>query len=454
MRTKLEGKGHMLDDISSVVSQGSCSGCGACAVISQGSLKMASQSNGTYLPVQIKETVPSISHAVCPFTVKNKNHRIGIGAEKSAGLGMSYPLIGEYVSLGVGRISNDEVWESSSGGLTTWLLGTLLKRELIDGVVHLGRSKDSSPEELFTYVISTDQEQLKQAKGTKYYAATFENSLTQLSQMDGSFAFVGVPCFVNAIDLLRMENPLWKSKIKYTVGLVCGHLKTQKYAEILAAQLGIFPSHLTNVNFRKKKPEGNPIDYEFSAQNTNGEWFSSRSSELLGANWGHSAYSLSACNSCTDVFAYTSDVTFGDAWLPEYSFEPKGTNVFVSRNPEISDLLSAGLELGEIELESILPDRMLSSQRGGIDHRVVGYLIRNSKTKSSEQLDFSLNIPKPRMHRVAIIRFRAFIQAWTFKQTSIEERRSFGLWKIKFTLSKRAYDVLDLIQKVSRRITK
>jgi len=39
------------------------------------------------------------------------------------------------------------------------------------------------------------------------------------------------------------------------------------------------------------------------------------------------------------VFAETADVVLGDAWLPEYVQDSDGTNVVVTRNQDIRQLI-------------------------------------------------------------------------------------------------------------------
>ncbi len=441
-----------METIGAVVNDGRCSGCGACSVASLGSLKMTRQNNGTYLPVQIKSNVPTEAQSVCPFTLKqDRPPRIQIGHGKAGAGSQTENLIGAFNSLGVGRISANEVWESSSGGLTTWLLLALLKLKLIDGVVHLGSGNDSSPGELFSYKISTSETQVLRNRGTKYYASTIERAFKDLEALPGRFAFVGVPCFVNAVDNLRLQSSEWSEKIRYTIGLVCGHLKSQLYSEALAWQLGIEPSKLSSVDFRVKKRTGSPLDYQFGARSSSGDWVTKDSAKLLGANWGHSAFSLSACNSCTDLFAYTSDVTFGDAWLPEYQREPRGTNIVVIRNSEFLEIFNSGLSKGEIEWDLIKPEKVLESQSGGIAHRIVGYVIRNRGSKNSDpQQDFNLTIQIPTLRRKTLIIFRKVFSLWTLSGQRMQTRSDFKLWKLKFQLFRYTYKSLEIFSKLGQ----
>ena len=51
-------------------------------------------------------------------------------------------------------------------------------------------------------------------------------------------------------------------------------------------------------------------------------------------------FQVNACNYCDDIFAETADVAFGDGWLPEYKMDWQGTNVVVSRHPDIDEIIA------------------------------------------------------------------------------------------------------------------
>ena len=43
--------------------------------------------------------------------------------------------------------------------------------------------------------------------------------------------------------------------------------------------------------------------------------------------WHYQYFKHNACNFCDDVFGETADITFMDAWLPEYVRDYKGTSL-------------------------------------------------------------------------------------------------------------------------------
>jgi coenzyme F420-reducing hydrogenase beta subunit len=186
-----------------------------------------------------------------------------------------------------------------------------------------------------------------------------------------------VPCFVKAIRLISAQDPELGEQIRYTVGLVCGHLKSARFAELLAWQVGISPSRLAAVDFRVKCEEGGANNYKFSARAKNETaWRSIRSSMLYGGNWGQAFFQLPACEFCDDIFAETADIAFGDAWIPKYTLDWRGNNILVCRNPDIRALLDSGVACASICLEPLSEEDAASSQAGNLRHRWDGLSVR------------------------------------------------------------------------------
>ena len=107
------------------------------------------------------------------------------------------------------------------------------------------------------------------------------------------------------------------------MGLVCGQLKSKQYTEYLAALSGITPP-LANVHYRGKSPEKPASNYYFSCTSKDGAMGKIFWDEGVAEAWTNRWFTLNACNYCDDVFAECADITFMDAWLPEYSKDYRG----------------------------------------------------------------------------------------------------------------------------------
>ena len=99
-----------------------------------------------------------------------------------------------------------------------------------------------------------------------------------------------------------------------------------------------------------------------------------RTAELSTTNWGLGYFKYNACDYCDDVLAETADMTFGDAWLPEYVNDEEGCNVIVVRNQELQQLLERhGKELILHDSDS---EQVYRSQAAGFRHRRQGLSYR------------------------------------------------------------------------------
>ena len=57
--------------------------------------------------------------------------------------------------------------------------------------------------------------------------------LEEIRTSPGRYAVVGIPCFIKAVHLARAADPILRERIVYTLGLVCGHMKSARFAESL-----------------------------------------------------------------------------------------------------------------------------------------------------------------------------------------------------------------------------
>jgi hypothetical protein len=88
----------------------------------------------------------------------------------------------------------------------------------------------------------------------------------------------------------------------------------------------------------------------------------------------------------------TADVSFGDAWLPEFISYPYGTNVVVSRNRTIDGIFDAGATAGAITVFEASADKVAASQAGGFRHRREGLAVR-----LADDIATGLSVPKKRV---------------------------------------------------------
>lgn len=412
-------KGADVHGVRQTIERGVCIGCGACAYATDGQIPITLNADGMYVAKggEGSSDAYALADPVCPFSDAAFNEDQLSELVHDAQL-EKHEFLGVYSKTFVGRVrSLDYLDGSSSGGLTSWLLEQLLVRGVIDTVLNVGRPESAPP--LFSYGAVNGTEAGRRRK-SQYYSTTLEDVLPIVRDVPGKYALVGVPCFIKAARLLAEQDPVLKERIVFHVGLVCGHMKSQFFAESLAWQVGVEPRDLEAVDFRVKRPGRASSDYDFGARSAvDGKWIFERTGALVGGNWGHGAFQPEACNFCDDIFAETADVAFGDAWLPEYRSDWRGTNVVVSRSALVNEILETGGASGELELVETTPDRVAESQAGNFRHRRLGVSVR-----AADDLARGLSVPRKRVpastegidkRRLKIIRERRKLSTLSFR---------------------------------------
>lgn len=280
--------------------------------------------------------------------------------------------LGYYSSLYVGFVQEGNYRENaSSGGMGTWIFKELFEKNLIDGVIHVKMNTNENDPAMFQYDISKSIEEIKDGAKTKYYPVELSKMLKIVKEVPGRYAVVGIPSFIMAIRLLADKDEIIKERIKFTVGLICGHQKSSKFAEAIAWQVGIKPGNLKYINFRKKlldKPANN-YGVEITGIIDDKEvTIVKPTKELLGQNWGQGFFKTLASDFTDDVMNETADITLGDAWLPEYTKDSKGNNVIVVRNPIIDEIIKEGIQLGKLKLDIVDKETIFRSQAAHYRH--------------------------------------------------------------------------------------
>jgi coenzyme F420-reducing hydrogenase beta subunit len=227
--------------------------------------------------------------------------------------------------------------------------------------------------------VSRSEEEIRRGAKSRYYPIELSNVLQEVRQTPGRYAIVGLPCFIKAVRRLALQEPIFRERIVFCIGLVCGHLKSARFADMLAWQMGISPGELATIDFRSKMANAPASEYGIAAWtqcDAGGAARVSRSSDLYGYNWGYGFFKCNACDYCDDVMAETADLCIGDAWLPQYVADSNGTNVIVVRNGVIGEIIDEAAAAGRLKLDRITVDAIVQSQDAGLRHRREGLAYR------------------------------------------------------------------------------
>lgn len=356
-----------------IVRSGLCIGCGTCA--SGADAAMAWDDYG-----QLKPSGPATHRrsegfaALCPFSPSAANEDT-IAAARFPDAPLLDARLGRHVSCYVGAAAEPPFRErGSSGGMVSWVAAELMRRGEIDGVLHVHPGNPGEP--FFGYRISRSEEELLAGARSRYHPVHLAAVLDQVRASPGRYAVVGIPCFIKAVHLARAQDPVLAERITHMLGLFCGHMKSARFVESFAWQLGAEPDRVRAVEYRLKDANRPANWYTAHLTLDDGstvqkDWF-----HLADGDWGAGFFQNSACNFCDDVVAETADVSFGDAWVEPYSSDGRGTNVVVVRAPLIQRLIDEARTDGRLDLEPVDADFVAGTQAAGFRQRREGLAYR------------------------------------------------------------------------------
>jgi coenzyme F420 hydrogenase subunit beta len=337
-----------------VVRRQLCTGCGTCAgICPRDAIHMIiDRRRGNYVPdIQADRCNRcGLCYQVCP----------GRGVDFDGLGGILFPQACEEVALGrylgcySGHANDADVrYNSASGGLVTALLIFALEEGLIDGALVTQMVPDR-PLEPLPFIART-KEQIVAAAGSKYCPVAANAALREILDSKGKFAVVGLPCHVQGLRKAERCIEGLTEKIRYRIAVTCSLDYSFFGTERFLQSIDVLPSAVQTLEYRGRGWPGSmlvrlndgtettiPLEQYFSALRP---------------------FSLRRCTLCSDMLGELSDLSCGDAWIPQIVKADKlGTSFAITRTPEAEELLEAAAFREIVELSECGPKELSASQ--------------------------------------------------------------------------------------------
>ncbi|RKD87724.1 coenzyme F420-reducing hydrogenase beta subunit [Mangrovibacterium diazotrophicum] len=292
----------------------------------------------------------------------------------------NHKKLGNYFNTYAGY-SIEHRMKSSSGGIATYVSKILLEKKIVKYIINVVESKEQNHH--FSYTIGGSIEEVSKSAKTRYYPVTLENVFEKITSLDGDVAIVGIPCFIKAIRLAQIKNPDLRDKIKFTIGIICGGIKSKFFTEYLTQKAGVSSNKLSSIDYRIKDISSHAGDYSFGVKTTNSNDLHDIKMRTVGDMWGTGLFKANACDFCDDVSAELADISLGDAWIRPFVNDGQGTNVIITRTSLADQILQDGLKNDELHIEPIQKEEFIKSQKGSYTHRqdCLSYRIKLSDLK-------------------------------------------------------------------------
>ena len=190
----------LFPDISFVVDNNLCFSCGACNIVCHpNSISFHLTPAGRLHPKIDYGTCThcGVCYAVCPGY--DTNNRVLENVS-------SNPFEGNVLKSFFGRTLNEKIFKNSqSGGLATEVLLYLFEQKLITHalVVKSDFSANSRP----SYILANDINEIYYSQKSKYTPIDLLSTLQNIKEIEGDIAVVGLPCHIEGVVSLLIQNP-------------------------------------------------------------------------------------------------------------------------------------------------------------------------------------------------------------------------------------------------------
>jgi coenzyme F420 hydrogenase subunit beta len=258
---------------------------------------------------------------------------------------------GRYLACYVGHAIDRSVrFNGASGGIVSALLIFALQEGLIDGalVTRMRRDAPLTPEPF----IARTREEVLSAAGSKNCPVAANTALREVLDSDDRIAVVGLPCHIQGLRKAEQRIGKLAEQIRYHISLACSlnfsFLGTARFL----GNVGVDPDSVAALHYRGRGWPGDVlIHLKDGSRRT-----------VPGAEYHRQLgpYSLRRCTLCSDMLGELSDLTCGDACVPQImQTDRAGSSFVISRTSEAEELLEnaasqKAVELSELDLRDLL----------------------------------------------------------------------------------------------------
>ena len=332
-----------VNQLSDIVDNGLCIGCGLCqSIAGKDKIEVTMTSKGRLEPKEISKISPEIFKKivnVCPGTIVE-----GLPKEEVNQSAKHNLVWGYYLSLCYTWSTDKKIrFESSTGGLLNGLSIYLLETKKVKFILHTAADPKKPMRSVPKF--SYSKEELLNCEGRSRYGPTaplekFHEAL-DLSQ---PFAFVGKPCDISAIRQLSKIDTRVNQLCKYLLTLVCGGFAEFTKAQEFIESFNVKEDELSIFRYRGygnpgkmyiKTKDGREYDREYNSF------------------WGEeSAWRVPfRCKICPDAIGESADIAALDTWRGgSPKGEDEGFNAAIVRTKKGLDLLNEAAKTGFIHI--------------------------------------------------------------------------------------------------------
>ena len=331
--------------LDTIVKNGFCSGCGACAgLIGPSRVQMRLSEQGNLRPLSsgslaLKDV--ELVQAVCPG--------IRIEHDKLSPSSGYHPIWGPIERVRTGQAKDFQIRrEGSSGGVISALAVYLLESRQVDFVAQI--AVDTENPLANEVQMSRTRADVLSAAGSRYAPAAPLARIEEYLSTGQRFALIGKPCDVAAVRNLAKVDSRIDRQIPFLISFMCAGVPSIKGTHEVLSKLGVEADRLQSFRYRGDGWPG--MARAVSLDGQVGEMDYAKS-------WGTilNRHLQFRCKICPDGTGEFADVVCADAWYgkdgyPDFE-EREGRSLVVTRTPVGESLVREAVREGAIEVSDL-----------------------------------------------------------------------------------------------------
>lgn len=333
-----------------------CCSCGLCADVCSVNAITIKQKNNIFVPEVNKEKCINcgLCFDICSGKGNDWYNKAAYYSKFQISKTEYAQDLGFFSSCYIAHSTDYETrFHCASGGVITTLLVFMLHAKLIDGAI-VTRFSKKNPLAVETIIAKTEEE-IRDAKSSKYCPVHMDGIIEQLKNIDGKVAFVGLPCQIQTLRNIEEKFDWVKNKVYLHIGLFCSGTKDSRALNYLLRKNGFALEGITKFAYRDDGCLG-------CVKVTYGTNFAFVP-YVQAYSHLHSYFKPERCVSCIDHFAYLSDISLGDIDCMPYNEDKIGSNSVIVRTDIAKELIKTAVKERILDAEEISFTEIIRSQK-------------------------------------------------------------------------------------------
>jgi len=360
--------------IERIVQDGNCMGCGFCSATynknpsEKTTITMKYSPEKDFIIPVVENWHPESGSGsfICPCDEVDMSN---LSKQVHGKLPKDY-VLGVYKKIRVSYSTDKKLRKkAASGGLIPEILKYLFDTKKISCayVLHPGNNPYSAKG-----IIVRGASEISQLHGSVYHPTDFGAALKELTKEDGKFAFVGLPCQIEGLEMYKAKNRDFADKHYISIGLFCGGVNTFKGIEYYLNGYKINWQEVQQIKYR----EGSWPGKIKVKTNSSGEKIVPRIQDnsrfkilrYMASFQGY--WMLKRCRLCPDQINDFADIAVGDPHLKKYKEKKSsGFSAVISRTILGESILGELEQRKKIISENLTRDSLVKTQGYTLDNR-------------------------------------------------------------------------------------